>query len=337
MICRENIQDMLSMSVSYYQRKTESMSRVMQISDVLKKIRDGALRNDILEIRRLNKIGDTDWAKKIKGNLPAVTFCATFGEARRTEQCKDYNNLLVIDIDHLNEEEMLRVGKQLASDPYVVCCWKSPSGNGWKGLVMLDYQNDLEVPFHIKHKSAFQLVAAYLLEQYSITLDSSGSDLTRLCFISWDPDFVQKEKIDKFPVLLLDTKDQETAPKIENNGVSRRNKVILDWKYIEGTSTLHNNPEDRKNIERVYKFLYRRNRSITSTYESWVKVAFAISNTFHPVYGRRIFIRICELDGNKHSAYKSEKLIYDAYTAVHNVPIGLGTIIYLAKEQGYVV
>lgn len=58
---------------------------------------------------------------------------------RKADLCKQYNNLMVIDIDKLDDEEMRRVRVCLEQDDYVAAFWISPSGNGWKGLVGLEY------------------------------------------------------------------------------------------------------------------------------------------------------------------------------------------------------
>jgi hypothetical protein len=111
----------------------------------------------------------------------------------------------------------------------------------------------------------------------------------------------------------------------------------IKWNIIDGLKQENRRGKayDRRLLERIYRYLASRNESITSTYEDWVKVAFAIAHTFHSVYGRRMFMKFCELDGPAHNEAKSERLIFDAYTATEK-KCDFSTIIYLAKGKGFI-
>ena len=82
-------------------------------------------------------------------------------------------------------------------------------------------------------------------------------------------------------------------------------------------------------------YLKKNEISITTGYEDWVRVAFAIAGTFHPVYGRRLFMRLCELDGILHDEVKSEKLIFSAYMN-RSGNCDFGTILFLASKKGFI-
>ena len=109
----------------------------------------------------------------------------------------------------------------------------------------------------------------------------------------------------------------------------------IHWNLVDGKKQGDRNPYDRRMMERIYKFLVARGLSITSTYEEWVKVAFAIAQTFHSTYGRKMFMKLCELDGANHNEAKSERLIYDAYTAPV-IRSDFSSIVYLAQRKGFV-
>lgn len=335
----EDIKLLLKTSVSLFQRKTDSVSTLVQIGDVVEAIRGDCFKKTILEVRLLASEGRKDEARMKKGSLPAVTFCATFGKERKADTQQSYNNLMVIDIDHLDDDiELHRVGNCLMKDPFVACYWSSPSGNGWKGLIPIIYINEIEIGLKEKHLQAFITVKDYLKENYNIDLDASGSDLSRLCFLSWDPELVIKDEYQRMPIVLRNI-EKNTRQVNEKRGEVKSKTVAmpinLDWKYLEGTSNMRKNQVDRKTIENIYKYLSTRRLSITSTYDDWTKVAFAIANTFHPVYGRRIFMKLCELDGINHDVLRSERLLFDAYCAP-NKQIQFASIIYLAREKGYI-
>lgn len=330
--------------VSYYQTKTAAHSTRMSLDDVLCAIRNGQFAKEIQNIRALSEQGEFERAKDEKGKLPAVTFSATFGDSRKGENCETYNNLLILDVDHLNNElEMQRVGGCLSEDPYVMCLWKSPSGHGWKGLVLLEYMNDLPITLCDKHRFAFIAIRDYLKEKYNIELDESGKDITRLCFMSWDPVMIIKENVESFPIILDTHREIEKQKKTTNRSSSKSNstnqpkqEISINWQWLADRSVIVNHTNDKLLIENIYKFLKRHNKSITTTYAQWVKVAYAMANTFHPVYGKRMFLQLCAMDGVNNDVGKSEKLLFDAYSTP-NKRTNFASITYLAKEAGYVL
>lgn len=328
----------LKIPVSYFPNKTSQATQQMSLGDVLKTIQSNRFEMLISELRRFKADGKQDRADAIKSNLPAVTFCATFDGRRISTQYAHYNNLLVIDIDKLSEEEMARVKECLMQDPYVASIWKSPSGNGWKGLVQLSYPEEAQILEACeKHHEAFLYVEQYFKSNYSIELDSSGKDITRLCFFSWDPELVVKCTASAMPIE-IEQKQTKTERKVVSQPThSQSSHLVKDyaWNQVEGKSTQKNNPMDRRLMENIYRYLVRHNSSITGSYEDWVKVAFAIAGTFHPAYGRTMFMKLCRLDGIGHNEEKSERLIYDAYTTMEKRS-DFSTIIYLAGKKGYV-
>ena len=223
-------------------------------------------------------------------------------------------------------------------DPYVASIWKSPSGNGWKGLVQLSYPEEAQILEACeKHHEAFLYVEQYFKSNYSIELDSSGKDITRLCFFSWDPELVVKCTASAMPIE-IEQKQTKTERKVVSQPThSQSSHLVKDyaWNQVEGKSTQKNNPMDRRLMENIYRYLVRHNSSITGSYEDWVKVAFAIAGTFHPAYGRTMFMKLCRLDGIGHNEEQSERLIYDAYTTMEKRS-DFSTIIYLAGKKGYV-
>ena len=330
----------LDTRVSYFPRMTSNAEKDMSLQKVLDMIRSDEFSQRIVKLRRFKQEGNVEQASRIKSNLPAITFCATFEKKRRSDLFVHYNNLLVIDIDELSEETMEHVETCLFEDPYVLAYWKSPSGNGWKGLISLQYPEIAKIIGVVeRHRQAFCAVEQYFKSHYGIELDPSGKDITRLCFFSWDTKLVKKEHIVAFEVESVSIKSQwehkrrDKMVEVKEQVPIARHELVT-WAMIEGRSTMHNNQKERNTIEKIYKFLLRKHLSITSNYLNWNKVAYAIANTFHPVYGRKIFMKLCELDGAAHNAKMSEDLIRDAYLEPDK-RTEFSSIIYLAEEIGY--
>ena len=66
-----------------------------------------------------------------------------------------------------------------------------------------------------KHKVAFWQLYLYLLSNYGIELDRSGSDISRLCFLIWDPYLVLKDTSSVFEVKYDDLSVPQDKKKIK--------------------------------------------------------------------------------------------------------------------------
>ena len=304
----------------------------ISISRVFKGIRSDAFKEKVLNVRKY-KSTDIELSKKYKSSLAAVTFCGTFKEKRNLESCVHYNNVMVIDIDHIDDNMMSLYAQYLAADPFVAAFWHSPSGNGYKGLVHLQYDEEVEKQeLKDRHKVAFRQLLKYLLAKYGIELDDSGSDIPRLCYMCWDPDLHVKDEAETFYVKGEELDDFKHCDGSRKTRASRPT-VELNWNQIVGKADYPKSNHYRFALNNIYKKLAKRNASITESYANWVKVAFAIASNIHPVAGKALFLKLCRLDGAIHDEEKSERLIFEAY-AKTNREVGFGTIIYLAREKG---
>lgn len=326
--------------VSFYRNMKDSLCEPLTVERVLNGIRSNFYESQIKKIRLLREDGRKQEADELKENLHAVTFCATFDKRRKSSFYSGYNNLMVIDIDKLDSSELERVQNCLKENPYVACYWMSPSGTGWKGLVSLNYLNDSpQIDVVDKHHWAFNKLEELFLKNSYIQLDKSGKDITRLCFMSWYPELILKDQFLQFDV---DLKEMEKARK-KKKAIGEVEITVqssgepIQWNMIDGQKQddRSGNVYDRRLVERIYKYLEGRNESLTSSYDDWVKVAFAIAHTFHSVYGRKIFLKLCRLDGASHDEARSERLIYDAYTTQEK-RCDFSTIVYLAKGKGFI-
>ena len=129
--------------VSYFKFFKGGPTHEISISRVLGGIRSDAFKNIVFEVRKY-KPTNIELSKKYKSTLPAVTFCGIFKEKRNLESCVHYNNVMVIDIDHIDENLLEVYAQYLKDDPYIAAYWRSPSGDGYKGLVHLQYDEEVE-------------------------------------------------------------------------------------------------------------------------------------------------------------------------------------------------
>lgn len=318
--------------VSYFKFFKGGPTHEISISRVLGGIRSDAFKNIVLDVRKY-KPTNIELSKKYKSTLPAVTFCGIFKGKRNLESCVHYNNVMVIDIDHIDENLMEVYAQYLKDDPYIAAYWRSPSGDGYKGLVHLQYDEEVEkLELKDRHKVAFRQLLKYLLAKYGIELDDSGSDIPRLCYMCWDPELHVKDEAETYYVKGEEL-DEFKHYDGERKAKAPRPTVELDWNQVVGKADYPLSNHYRFVLSNICKKLVKRKASITDNYANWVKVAFAIASNIHPVKGKELFLKLCRLDGDRHDEQKSERLIFEAY-AKTNHEVGFGTIIYLAREKG---
>lgn len=126
------------------------------------------------------QIVDVKEARKYKANnFDYVTFSGIFKKRNDKELIK-HSYLLTLDFDHLENIEELK--KLLLNDDYfdTELLFTSPSGKGLKWIIRIDISET-------SHAEYFKAVANYLNITYNIKVDQSGKDVSRACFLSYDP------------------------------------------------------------------------------------------------------------------------------------------------------
>lgn len=118
-------------------------------------------------------------------NFTFATFGGVFSQRKAGAILQD-SGLMTIDIDGLaSDEQVLHIKELLVADERIrtALCFVSPSGRGVKWIA--------EIPERwrsLSFKEKFQKFSCYLVFQYGIVVDKSGSDICRACYLPWDPD-----------------------------------------------------------------------------------------------------------------------------------------------------
>lgn len=166
------------MKASLYSNAYDDSGTVADVAAILGAIKNGQWMDDIIRLRNLE---DKKEREALKRTLPGVTFSGVFQPTRSLETCTEYNHVLVFDIDKLDLQKVEILMGVLKDDPHVLAAWRSPSGNGVKGLIPVTSDKD-------HHYDAFECVRIYFETNYATTIDPSGKDICRLCFITYDKD-----------------------------------------------------------------------------------------------------------------------------------------------------
>jgi hypothetical protein len=323
--------DILAYKVSYQENTWSQITNEPTIGSILSEIKSNKYKNRITELRKRLESGDKEYYDNFKKQLPAVTFSGTFNVRRISENLKNYNPLIVIDIDKLERQELENTISVLLKDDYVFSFWVSPSNNGIKGLVSINYLLDSsEVDIEIKHKSAFNKLSKYIIDNYNIELDRSGSDITRLCFLSYDENLVLKDNLKRFDItqedILIKKKKDYIKGEIKLKFASNRDALYNP----EG----RNNQFNRKLMSDILRYLRHKNLSITYNYEEWCKVGMAISNSFTYDVGSKYFFKLSAMDGAKFNETNCANFLMNCYES-RKGNVNFGSIIYLANQKGY--
>ncbi len=328
----KDLENILDNKVSFQKTVFAPITHELKIKDILRGIKEERLYLIIEKLRKYLTDNNKDLYNQEKKFLPGVTFSATFNEKRRREKIKSYNSVIVLDIDKLNNEQLIKIKDILRDDKYVFSFWESPSKKGLKGLINISFDYVYE-NIDISHRIAFKKLVEYFQFNYEIDLDESGSDTTRLCFLSADKNLIIKKTIS--PFIITENDKEKYKPNIELS----KGKTTTSKRKITKKDTLlnpigKNLPSNRLTMKSIIKFLTKRNLSITNSYEKWYKVAFAIANSFTFDIGKEYFLKLCRLDNENHNEIESTNLLISAYETT-NSKIKFNTIYYFTQEYGY--
>lgn len=150
-------------------------------------------KEPVTEIRDLITQGKTEEAQALKQQLPAFTPSATFKEKRLLPNMEQYSSFVHLDFDKLSKEELDAAFQIIADIPYTFLCFISPSGNGLKVFIEVNIGAE-------HHDTAYLQVMQYYQSATGLKADEKCKDITRLCFVSYDPQLYKNIYNEKFQV-----------------------------------------------------------------------------------------------------------------------------------------
>jgi hypothetical protein len=232
------------MNVSVF-KNFNQVEENLDLSVILEQIRSGKFKARIQALRELLRQGKVDEYDDKKRSLPAFTPSGMFEGGRKLEFLKEYSGCLILDLDKLDQVQLIFAKNKASEIPYTYSCFISPSGHGLKILAKVFSRP-------VFHKQVFEQVKEYYEKQLDLSIDPSGKDITRLCFVSWDEYLYQNPSAAVFQTHI--------------------NMVEED-------------------IEKVVRQIESRAVDITANYDNWVKIGFALVDAIGEE-GRPFFHRI---------------------------------------------
>lgn len=143
-------------------------------------IKQEGYKSQIEALRLLYDQDKNQYSEK-KKELPIIMFNGRFSRFAK-EGLIFPSGLIVLDFDDIPSSDLITVWNELVRNEYVFSAWLSPSGHGYKVLVKLD--NNTDDTTHKEYYASLSTSSLFPI-QY---IDKTGSDISRCCFFSSDPD-----------------------------------------------------------------------------------------------------------------------------------------------------
>ncbi len=175
-------------------------------------------KNDIERLRQLPK-NEYDIEKK---KLHAILF-GGLAVNRTDNDINEPSGLMVTDYDHLPMEQYQRIWNKLKNDKHTVLMFRSPSGDGIKAVVSIPKSSKDD------YRKRFKAYEEYIKEpEY---FDEKNSNISRLCFVSYDPDLYFNEAAEQFNKIneLEPFKRSERAPILPVTDEEKLTDIAFKW------------------------------------------------------------------------------------------------------------
>jgi len=281
--------------ISVFEKTTSARpSSSMSVRHFLKCIKSGTWKQ---EQKRVSSVTGENRKKVKKFNTPAVTISGTF-ENGRTGLPKKHSGFICIDLDEKDNKDIVNRRGELESDPYIIACFKSVSGNG------------LAILFKIKgtkHYESFNGIQQYLYDEYSITVDKSVKDPARLRYVSYDPDCYSDFS--------------------KKTWVKLISSVPLP--------VIKEDPFDEEDILSIVESIEKQNVDIVPNYIEWYNVGQALASMGEK--GRKYFHRISSIGESydkQECDFQFNQCLDKESRGTEGNKVSIGSVVFYAKEFG---
>ena len=160
----------------------------MTVTDIHARIKNGYPEL----IDKINKIRTSDneeFAAKLKASLLGIMFNGTFSE-RNDNGLINHSGMCILDFDDYETPEAMQEERErICADRYTLLCFTSPSGNGLKVVIRIPKSDKDE------HKRRFSAYGKYINSE---NFDIKNSNISRVCFESYDPNIYLNQFCEEF-------------------------------------------------------------------------------------------------------------------------------------------
>ncbi|MBK9016297.1 MAG: DUF3987 domain-containing protein [Saprospiraceae bacterium] len=224
------------------------------LEQLVKAIQGNHFQEQVARIRHLIANDKQQQASNLKKKLPAFTPSGRFDGGRTLEHLVEYTRFLILDFDKLEPARLAALKAESRQDRFACAGFTSPSSNGYKIIIQVDSDQE-------HHADAFQQVSSWFRENYGLEADRSGKDITRLCFLSHDPDAWFDPNKEVFPVLTAACHPDQKSGPVHSSfvilGEDLKNSLQTVFTHTQSKTTYA--PGNRNNF--IYLFASNANRA----------------------------------------------------------------------------
>lgn len=244
-------------------------------------------------VEKIRLCDDDEQRKKMKLRLPAITPAGTF-TIRRSNSIRSYSGFLSIDLDYLGESAN-SVKVQLSDFPGLAYCGLSVSG---KGLFLLVKISDTS-----QYNAHLEAVFSDLAWK-GLSPDPACKDITRLRFLSYDPDPIVNFSVRPYERQVTPHQDRVPFNNLNHGAIAER-------------------------VERCIEKIGSMHLDITADYRVWISLAYALANEFGEM-GRNYFHSISRF----YPKYNSKEADRTYTSCLKGSVTTISTFFYHCKKNG---
>lgn len=297
------------MNFSLYQGVRDRTGQTILFESLIHTIKSG---NNGLDTRTLRlsklRIEDPERYSQEKLSLPAVTWSGTF---RRRKHLIQHSGLVVLDIDNTDVKRLIR---EMHNEPSLLFGFISPSGKGMKLVIPID-----PVPRYAReHKAAFQAVCTYFSDRRfaidtntsgELEIDTSGSDVNRLCFLAYDPQAIYNPNATPIPWRFS---DPSPPPQKTSNP-----------KHPSFKNSQYNSEVDLEVLDYIPR---------DAPYETWLMVGMAIKDAGLTL---SVWEQWCASQRTRSTGTVVMENMQYKWDSFRRTGITWASVVFLAKQNGY--
>lgn len=159
--------------------------------DILQDIKSDKYEGVINSLRYAKHKGEDAKADKIKNGLIGFTTSGTFGNSRTKKDIISYSQVVCIDFDDIPVELLDDKLAKINECKFTLASFISPRGEGIKVFTEVNCNEE-------QHTTAYNQVALHYQEVAQFKFDLKCKDVTRLCYVSCDPNTYVNENATVF-------------------------------------------------------------------------------------------------------------------------------------------
>jgi predicted P-loop ATPase len=260
--------------------KSNQSEASIEVDEYFDGIKNGRWQDEVLNFRA----GRTQ-----KELTTCVTASGSFKQ-RAANKLLEHSGFICLDIDAKDQIAEVDI-ERIKRNEYVYSVHRSLSGNGYAVFIRIE---------GTRHLDAFLSLEQYFMVQFSIVLDKSCKDTSRLRFVSYDPDIYINKKSKQFKTYLK--KKDKPTPK----------PVVIKTDFDE-------------------MVVKAAPMNLFDNYEDYIRLAFALTQEFSES-GRYYFHSLCQ-SSPKYSHRQAER-DYNIALQRSGTGVSIASVYYIFRQAG---